>query len=166
MRHRDVSDPGLLPNPATVTDHGIRTGGRRLRSPGGAAVCLYEHGDRHYDPHARQTRVGRSLAPGCSVVALRAKTVRDLFAGGVRLPSSYDWAVFFTFVAAAVVFLAGLLFLGSGLLSVIRRRAIRRDDLIVGAALVLTAFGILVLFPYRGDALFSDVASSVSNAPG
>jgi hypothetical protein len=61
--------------------------------------------------------------------------------------------VFVTFVAAAVVFLAGLVFLGSGLLSVIRRRAIRRD-------------GLIVVFPYRGDALFSDVASSFSNAPG
>ena len=42
-----------------------------------------------------------------------------------------------------------------------------RDRLIVGTALVLTAFVVVALFgEVMGGDLFSDAASSVSNAPG
>jgi hypothetical protein len=76
-------------------------------------------------------------------------------------------------VIAFAVFVAGLMFVVAALIealvAVVRTapRGTRvRDRLFTGAALVATAFVILVLFSFRGDALFSDSASSVSNAPG
>jgi hypothetical protein len=99
------------------------------------------------------------------------KTLCDLLAGGVGLHTSYDSngvreVAFAVFVAGLMFVVAALI---EALLAVVRtapRGARVRDRLFTGAALVGTPLVILVLFPYRGDALISDAASSVSNAPG
>jgi hypothetical protein len=68
---------------------------------------------------------------------------------------------------ALPVCLGGLLFLGVGLFEAPKRGygGERRDRLIVGIALMATAFGIVYLSAEQYVGL-SDMASSVSNAPG
>jgi len=63
--------------------------------------------------------------------------------------------------------LAGLLFVGVGVFEAPKRtdRGERRDRLIVGTALMATAFVIVALSAKQYPGLFSNVASSVSNAP-
>jgi hypothetical protein len=76
--------------------------------------------------------------------------------------STVSWIL----VLALPVCLAGLLFLGVGLFEAPKRAGERRDRLFVGGALMATALVIVFLGhePYQG--LFSDAASSVSQAPG
>ena len=69
---------------------------------------------------------------------------------------------------ALPVWLAGLLFLGVGLFEAPKRAdgSERRDRLVVGIALMATAFVIVYLGQEEPYGLFSDAASSVSGAPG
>lgn len=78
--------------------------------------------------------------------------------------STLSWVA----LLALPVCLAGLLFLGVGLFEAPKRadRGDRRDRLLVGIALMATAFVIVYLGGSEPYGLFSDAASSVSNAPG
>jgi hypothetical protein len=67
---------------------------------------------------------------------------------------------------ALPVFLPGLLFLGVGLFERAKRAGDRRDRLVVGIALIASSFAIVYLTQEEPYGLFSDVATSVSNAPG
>jgi hypothetical protein len=90
--------------------------------------------------------------------ACAPRTIRGVFMVGIV---SYNWAYLLGFVVLSV----GLLFLGFGLLAA-RGSDDRSDRLFMGAALVATAIVTVVLFgEVYGGALFSDSASSVSNAP-
>jgi len=87
---------------------------------------------------------------------------------------TYNWAILLGFLVGAV----GLLFWAPGLVLWwegrwrsdvfgLRGSGDHRDRLILGSALVLTAFLVVALFgEIWTDELFSDAASSVSNAPG
>ena len=77
--------------------------------------------------------------------------------------STLSWVA----VLALPVCLAGLLFLGVGLFEAPKRagRGERRDRLFVGIALMATAF-VIVYLGQKPYLLFSDAATSVSNAPG
>jgi hypothetical protein len=78
--------------------------------------------------------------------------------------STLSWVA----LLALPVCLAGLLFLGVGLFEAPKRagRGDRRDRLFVGTALMATAFVIVYLDGREPYVLFSDVAQSVSQAPG
>jgi hypothetical protein len=78
--------------------------------------------------------------------------------------STLSWVA----LLALPVCLAGLLFLGVGLFEAPKRAdgSERRDRLVVGIALMATAFVIVYLGQEEPYGLFSDAASSVSGAPG
>jgi hypothetical protein len=78
--------------------------------------------------------------------------------------STLSWVA----LLALPVCLAGLLFLGVGLFEAPKTagRGERRDRLFVGIALMATAFVIVYLDGREPSVLFSDVAQSVSQAPG
>ena len=82
--------------------------------------------------------------------------------------TNYRSTVSWIALLALPVCLAGLLFLGVGLFEAPKRagRGERRDRLFVGLALMATAFVIVYLGQDEPYGLFSDVATSVSNAPG
>jgi hypothetical protein len=83
-----------------------------------------------------------------------------LGAGGVA-GADLSWSA----LLALPLCFAGLLFLGVGLPAAPRRTGERRDRVFVGVALIATGI-VTFLLGLEPHALFSDIASSVSNAPG
>jgi len=83
---------------------------------------------------------------------------------------SYNWA----YGVAVMVFMAGGLYIVAALITAFVRVLAARSEptalkepFVIGAALMATAIAIVFLFgEVQGDALFSTVTTSVSNAPG